>query len=102
MVSNHYRKQRYRREKFIDKYLGGDGRAIDYFIVDKGHNNGAEIHTITDNGIIIIHNYMTAKMVTKLIARENQIKRYYKNVDREPPQWLLSMARWHETMGYNK
>lgn len=101
MVSNHYRKQRYSRENFIDKYLGGDGYAIDYFVVDKGHVNGAEIHTITDNGIIIIHNYASAKMVTKLIARRGQVERLYKSAGRIAPEWLLSLCDWHEGLGYN-
>lgn len=102
MISKHYRNQRNKREKIIEKYIHGDGYAIDYFIVDKGHSDGAEIHTITDNGIIIIHNYVTGKMVTKLIARPEQIKRYYKNSGRKPPEWLLKLAEYHESLGYNE
>mgnify|MGYP003301588533 FL=1 len=51
MVSNHYKKQRYNREKFINKCCNGDGKVIDEFIVDKGHKDGLERHCITDNGI---------------------------------------------------
>ena len=101
-ISKHYQYERNNREKFIDRHLHGDGYAIDYFIVDRGHPDGAEIHTVTDNGIIIIHNYKTGAMVTKLIARRGQIERLYRDSGREPPQWLLELAEWHRSLGYNK
>ncbi len=104
MVSNHYKKQRYKREKFIKKYLHEDGNIIDGFIIDKGHKDGAEVHSITDNGIIIIENYYTGKLVTKLVARPNQIKRYYEIANREPPkeyERILELAKWHQSLGYN-
>lgn len=103
-VSKHYQNQRYKREKFIEEYLHGDGNIVDGFIVDKGHSNGAEIHSLTDEGIIIVHNYNTGALVTKLIAREDQIKRYYKVAGRTPPQdykHILELARWHEGLCYN-
>jgi len=77
MVSNHYKKQRYKREKFINKYCNGDGKIIDEFVIDKGHKNGLERHCVTDTGMIIIYNAHSGVLVSKLIARPNQIKRYY-------------------------
>lgn len=100
--TNHYKRQRYKRERFIHKYLNGDGNVIDSFIVDKGHKNGLERHCVTDTGLIIIYNVDSGKLVTKLIARVAQIKRYYKDVDKEPPSWLLTLAEWHESLNYNK
>lgn len=102
MVSNHYKRQRYKREKFIHKCCNGDGKIIDEFVVDKGHKDGLERHCITDTGIIIIYNAVSGKLVSKLIARPNQIKRYYVDTDKEPPPSLLRLAEWHESMGYNK
>jgi hypothetical protein len=102
MVSNHYKNQRYKREKFIRKCCNGDGKIIDEFIVDKGHKNGLERHCVTDTGMIIIYNATSGVLVSKLIARPNQIKRYYVGTDREPPPSLLRLAEWHESMGYNK
>lgn len=102
MTSNHYNKKRYKRQKIIEKYINGDGNVIDSFIVDKGHKKGAEIHSITDTGLIIVHNKKTVKLVTKLIARPEQIKRYYKNSDKQPPKWLLELAEWHKSLGYNR
>lgn len=100
--TNHYKNKRYKREKFINKHLCGDGNVIDSFIVDKGHKNGLERHDITDTGLIIVYNLESQKLVTKLIARPQQIKRYYKDVDREPPRYLLDLAYWHNSLNYNR
>lgn len=102
MTSKHYKKSRNRRERVIKKYCNGDGIIIDGFVVDKGHKNGLEVHSITDTGMIIIHNYHTGKLVTKLIARPQQIARYYKDMDKEAPQWLLELCKWHQDLGYNR
>lgn len=104
MVSRHYKNKRYKREKFINKYINGDGKVVDSFIIDKGHIDGLERHDITENGIIIIYNTSTKKLVTKLVAREGQIKRYYESTGKDPPpmyEKILELARWHESLGYN-
>ena len=101
MVSRHYQSQRNEREKCINECLGGDGKVIDSFIVDKGHKNGLERHDITGNGIIIIYNVQTNKLISKLIARVGQLKRYYYKSGREPPTYLIDLARQHESLGYN-
>lgn len=103
MVSKHYENERNNREKFIEEHLG-KGHIIDGFIVDKGHKKGAEVHSITDNGIIIIHNLLSGKLITKLLARPQQIKRYYEHTQREPPEEyeaVLELTRLHESLRYN-
>jgi hypothetical protein len=102
MVSKHYKNQRHKRENFINKHLNGDGNVIDSFIVDKGHAMGLERHDITDTGIILIYNVTSEKLVSKLIARPTQIKRYYRDSGKKPPKWLLDLCEWHKTLGYNK
>ena len=102
MVSKHYQGQRSEREKFIDECLGGDGKVIDSFIVDKGHPMGEEIHKVTDNGLIIILNKNSGKLCTKLLARKNQIKKLYQGAGKQTPKWLLELAAEHERLGYNK
>ena len=72
MMTNHYRNNRSKREKFIQEHLGGDGKMVDGFIVDKGHSNGLEVHSVTEHGIILIHNLKSGKLITKLLARENR------------------------------
>ena len=101
MDSLHYNDSRYYREMFISNYLGGDGKIIDAFIVDKNHEKGKEIHCITSHGLIIVYNYKTRKMVTKLIARPQQIKRYYMNTNRQPPENVLELCLEHQRMGFN-
>ena len=102
MVSQHYKGKRYKREKFIEKYLGGDGKVIDSFLVNKGHKDGMERHDVTENGIIVVYNAASGKLVTKLIGREGQLRRLYGNIGREPPKYLIELARWHKDLGYNK
>lgn len=102
--TNHYKNQRYKREKFIKECLGGDGNVIDTFVTDRGHKNGLEVHQLTDNGIIIIYNALSGKLCTKLVARPQQIKRYYELTGRPPPfeyDDILKLAQERQVLGYN-
>ena len=102
-MTNHYKNKRCNREKFINEHLG-DGHIVDEFVVDKGHPNGAERHCITSNAIIIIYNVISGKLVTKLLARPQQIIRYYESTGRRhPPEYnnILELARQHQCLGYN-
>lgn len=104
MYSKHYKNKRKRRERFIKKYLNGNGHMIDGFVIDRGHKFGLEVHSLTDTGLILIHNYYTGILCTKLIARPEQIKRYYELTGREPPleyNNILILAKWHEDLFYN-
>lgn len=101
-VTNHYKNKRYKRENFINKYIHGDGKVIDTFIIDRGHKNGLERHEITENGIILIYNNTSNALISKLIARPNQIQRYYKKEGREPPPRVMYLSQWHKDLGYNK
>ena len=94
MTSRHYNRDRVIREKLIKEI--GVGKEVKTVRVDKGHPNGPELHTITSNGIIIIRNERTHKMITKLIARPNQIRRY--GIEDEK---IIEIARKHQTLGYN-
>ena len=100
MVSKHYIKDRVAREKMIAQI--GIGKAVATFRVDRGHPNGAELHTITSTGIIVIRNEKTNTLVTKLIARPKQIERYFDNKDSEIVKKLVLIARVHQEKGYNK
>ena len=98
MTSTHYNKDRIEREKLIKKI--GIGKEVATFRVDRHHINGAELHTITSTGIIIIRNERTNKMVTKLIARPAQISRYFKTETKEVRD-IIKIARKHQELGYN-
>lgn len=103
--TNHYKHKRYNRENFINEYLHDDGIIVDGFVIDKAHKDGLEVHSITDKGIIIIHNLNSGKLITKLIARPHQIKRYYEITGRQPPaeyKEILKLAELHKQLGYNE
>lgn len=100
-TSVHYRTERQERHAFIQEYIG-EGSIIDSFVVDRGHPGGAEVHSVTDTGIIIIHNQRTNKLITELIARPEQLRKLYRLQDREVPKELLSLAYKHNIASYNE
>ena len=87
----HHQRETHQRNQQI-----GEGTPVKEVRVDRGHKDGAELHTITTNGIIIIRNERTNKMITKLIARPNQIKRY--GIEDKK---VIEIARKHQSLGYN-
>lgn len=99
MTSLHYMKDRERRESLIQSI--GYGEVIRTVEIDKGHPNGPELHKISTTGIVTIYNKRTGKMITKLIARPNQIRRYWTDGESAPVE-LLNIARDHQKMHYNE
>ena len=71
------RSQRYRSE--------AKGNGVYSFIVNTGHPNGFEVHTITDKAFIIIQNEQTERLITILAARPGQIKRYWRRRNQRLP-----------------
>jgi len=98
MDSKHWRKDRQTRSKIIAQI--GLGQVVKEVVVDRGHRNGPEVHKITTTGLVVICNQRTGIMVTVLIARPNQIKRYY--AENEAPQEIINLAFEHMKAGYNK
>lgn len=90
MTSEHYRTERESREYLIDFGIGF-GHVVDDFVINRGHKDGPEIHILTSTGVIVIKNYYTNKIVTKLIARPQQIQRYYTNVGEKAPVILVRL-----------
>ena len=84
------------------------GEPVYSFIVDTGHPNGNEIHTITNRAYIIIQNEKTKKVITVLAARPQQIKRYWESQGRELPHsdmyfdFILKFANYNSDVGLNK
>lgn len=66
-------------------------------IIDKGHENGAEVHVIYNNGIVKVYNANTHKYITMLIAREAQIERY----DIKLTKTMRNKIRKHVAESYN-
>ena len=107
MLSTHYKEERLIREELIKQI--GMGETVAQIIVDRGHAGGAERHEITTTGIIVVYNVKTNKLVTKLIARPEQIERYFTQVDvygynKRPAGYrkILAIAEEHKALKYNE
>ena len=100
-TTEHFDLDRQDRDNFIHNVLG-IGNVIEEFVVDRGHVGGAEIHSVTDTGIIIIRNQLTDRLITELIARPAQLRRLYQTRGEKPPNWLLSLAYKNNKERYNE
>lgn len=96
MTSRHWREDRQRRSHIIAQI--GMGQIIKQVTVDRGHKNGPEVHKVTSTGLVLVYNKRTGIMVTILIARPNQIKRYFD--ENEAPQEVINLAIEHTKAGY--
>lgn len=102
MLTEHARNMSIERKTKIKEI--GIGKTLDRFVWDKGHKNGAEIHTITTTGLIIVQNKRTNNLVTVLIARPQQIRRYYEYYNKpvnNAVKAVLTVAREHTDRGFN-
>ena len=72
-------------------------KVIKIAVVNKGHENGNEIHVIFNNGIIKVYNENTRKFITVLIARVPQIERYKIKVTKT----MRNKIKSHIAKGYN-
>ena len=66
-------------------------------IVNKGHENGNEIHIVYNNGVVKVYNARTRKFITVLIARVPQIERYKVKITRT----MRNKIKSHIKQGYN-
>lgn len=66
-------------------------------VVNKGHENGKEVHVIYNNGVIKVYNANTHKLVTVLIARIPQVERYKIRVTKTMQKKITA----HVEQGYN-
>ena len=66
-------------------------------VVNKGHENGAEVHVIYNNGVVKVYNANTHKYITMLIAREAQIERYNIKLTKT----MRNKIKKHISEGYN-
>ena len=103
----HNSEERVSRNNNVNSYeIEHPGEPKDLFMVDRGHKDGKEIHVIKTNAIIEIYNYdklLTGRsgLITKLIARPQQIRRYYSWCGLSAPNSLLKIAEENEKNGFN-
>ena len=72
-------------------------KVIKIAVVNKGHENGNEIHIVYNNGVVKIYNERTRKFITVLIARVPQIERYKIKVTKT----MRNKIKSHVKQGYN-
>lgn len=100
-TSIHFSIDRCERAKILEELKApilSVGGKLCIFIIDKGHKNGAEIHVITENGIIHIYNKASKKYITGLIARPGQLTRYGAII----PDFVIHRAEAHVALHYNE
>ena len=66
-------------------------------VVNKGHNNGNEVHVIYNNGIIKIYKANSHRFITVLIARIPQVERYQIKITKT----MRKKINTHVAQGYN-
>ena len=104
LSTSHWNNDRSARSQRYEQETKGEG--VYSFIVDTGHPNGFEIHTITDKAFIVIQNERTKRLITILAARPGQIKRYWKNRNQKLPndsifRFIMNNAVNNQDIGLN-
>lgn len=77
--------------------INESAKVVKIAVINKGHENGNEIHIVYNNGIVKIYNANTRKFITVLIARVPQIERYKIKVTKT----MRSKIKSHIKQGYN-
>lgn len=97
--SQHYQNERSERERFIKEFvgLGEEKYAFEY-----NYNGTLQIHRLTDTGIINVYNREGDRLITRLVARPQQIKRLFESRGERAPRDLVTLAHEHNVMGYNE
>ena len=72
-------------------------KVVKIAVVNKGHENGNEIHLVYNNGVVKIYNQNTRKFITVLIARVPQIERYKVKITKT----MRNKIKSHIKQGYN-
>lgn len=91
--------KRSRRLQIAQRLINEEGaKVIRIAIVNKGHENGNEVHIIYNNGIIKIYNENTHKFITVLIARVPQVERYQIKITKT----MRKKIDTHIAQGYNE
>ena len=73
-------------------------KVVKIAVVNKGHENGNEIHLVYNNGVVKIYNERTGRFITVLIARVPQIERYKVKVTKT----MRNKIKSHIKQGYNQ
>lgn len=97
--SQHYQNERTERERFIKEMIGlGD----EIYSFEYNYNGSPQIHRLTDTGIINVYGRDGQNLITRLVARPQQIKRLFEARGERAPRDLVMLAHEHNVKGYNE
>lgn len=96
----HMSEKRKERFKLAKKY-NNDAPIDRTFLVDKGHRDGPELHSVSKNAVIYIINANTKRFITVLFARPNQVDRLYKECGLNLPEEIYERALYYQKNGIN-
>lgn len=104
--TTHFNDRSQRYAAYSDR-MSGIGESLYSFVVDTGHPNGYEIHTLTEKAVIVIQNQRTGNVVTVLAARPGQVTRYWNLLGLRPPyddefDIVMRFAELNKTSGLNE
>lgn len=89
--TEHLHSDRRERVRRIARDIGF-GHPVRQCLVDTGHAAGLEVHVLTNTGIVLVFNAGSGKLVTVLIARPGQVRRYYEPFGEAVPRDILERA----------
>jgi signal transduction histidine kinase len=97
--SLHYQNERTERERFIEENIGyGD----EIYSFEYDYNGAKQIHKITDTGLINVYDRDGGKLITRLVARPQQIKRLFNQHGEQAPRDLVRLADYHARNNFNE
>lgn len=97
--SVHYQNERTERERFIKEFVGlGEEK----YVFEYDYNGTKQIHKITTTGIVNVYDRDGERLITRLVARPQQIKRYFQQHGQYAPRDLVTLAHEHNVKGYNE
>lgn len=97
--SVHYQTERSERERFINEFIG---LGEEQYAFEYPYNGTTQIHKITTTGIVNVYDRTGERLITRLVARPQQIRRYFEANGRRAPASLVDLARKHAYQGYNE
>lgn len=101
--SRHIRQDRRERMNCINNLnISENSKILHCFEINTGHRNGAEVHIVRNNGIVEVFNTITKTHIASIIARPQQIQRYYNFLKIQVPEHTLKLCQLHKQLKLNK
>lgn len=97
--SYHFSVERQERRQNIQR-LVGKGKLVTSFIVDRQHKKGYTREYLFDNGVVLVVNEKTHRIVTEYISRPSHIRRYWDYNVPSQYQYIVNIARKWQNLGY--